>query len=187
MSEYTSPRKIAPFLWVDCEFTGLDEDTDLLLEIAVATTDPDFTIVEHRVFNPSHAADTIRAKIDQNLWWSDRQGLADTIIRDIQERGVPMQKISQDLAKFVLERFMPPVVIAGNSLGKDRAFIQRDLPELDVLLHYRSLDVSSLKELAKFTCGVEYGKSERHRALDDVEESIAELRFLRAAMCASRL
>lgn len=171
-------------VWIDCEMTGLNLDVDELVEVAVIVTDselkavhPGFTIV----INPSQAALDNMGEFVTNMHTSS--GLIDEI-----PHGVSLADAQAEVLAYINEHVpeaqKPPM--AGNSIGTDRAFIVRYMPEVDERLHYRNIDVSSLKELARRWYPRVYFNSPTkdggHRALADIRESIRELDYYRQAL-----
>jgi oligoribonuclease len=170
-------------VWIDCEMTGLDLAVDELVEVAVVVTDyelkpldPGFDIV----IRPSDAAIEQMSDVVRQMHASS--GLLETL-----PSGVPLAEAEERLLAY-LQRFTTAgqAPIAGNTIGTDRSFIVRDMPSLDAHLHYRSVDVSSIKELAKRWYPRVYynapAKHGGHRALADILESIRELDYYRRAI-----
>lgn len=171
-------------VWIDCEMTGLNLDVDELVEVAVIVTDselkavhPGFTIV----INPSQAALDNMGEFVTNMHTSS--GLIDEIPNGVSLADAQAQVLSY-INEHVPEAQKPPM--AGNSIGTDRAFIVRYMPDVDARLHYRNIDVSSLKELARRWFPRVYfnspNKDGGHRALADIRESIRELDYYRQAL-----
>lgn len=171
-------------VWIDCEMTGLNLDVDELVEVAVIVTDselkavhPGFTIV----INPSQAALDNMGEFVTNMHTSS--GLIDEIPHGVSLEEAQAQVLAY-INEHVPENQKPPM--SGNSIGTDRAFIVRYMPEVDARLHYRNIDVSSLKELARRWFPRVYFNSPTkdggHRALADIRESIRELDYYRQAL-----
>ena len=171
-------------VWVDCEMTGLDVVEDAMIEVAVLVTDGDLNVLGEGVdilIKPSNAAlaqmgDFVRAM-------HTKSGLLDQL-----PLGVTMAEATEQVMDYV--RTHVPVArkapLAGNTIGTDRAFLARDMPELEQWVHYRNVDVSTIKELAHRWFPRAYfntpTKSGNHRALADIQESIEELRYYREAV-----
>ena len=171
-------------VWIDCEMTGLDLEVDELVEIAVVITDYDLNPVDAGldiVIRPDASAlesmgDFVRAMHTDS-------GLIEEI-----PNGVSLAEAEYEVLEYVLKHVPDEqkAPLAGNSIGTDRAFIAKFMPRLDAHLHYRNVDVSSIKELAKRWYPRAYfnapAKDGGHRALADILESIRELRYYRRAV-----
>jgi oligoribonuclease len=171
-------------VWIDCEMTGLDLDKDELVEVAVIITDSELNIVHKGfevVINPSPAALENMGEFVTQM--HTNSGLIEEI-----PHGVTLEEAEQQVLAYINEHVpegsKPPM--AGNSIGTDRAFIDKYMPLVDERLHYRNIDVSSLKELARRWYPRVYFNSPTkdggHRALADITESIRELDYYRAAL-----
>lgn len=167
-------------VWLDCEMTGLEPDTDRLLEIAVVVTGPS---LEPRVEGPVfaiHQSDELLNKMDAwNKGTHGRSGLIDKV----KASTLTESQVEDQIIAF-LEQHVPKGVspLCGNSVHQDRRFIVKYMPRLDAYLHYRIIDVSVLKELCKRwqpQVYAQYTKESKHEALADVYESIGELKFYR--------
>ncbi|MBI4411270.1 MAG: oligoribonuclease [Deltaproteobacteria bacterium] len=161
------------FFWIDLEMTGLDEKVDVILEAAAAVTDLDFAILEEYsrvVFQPPEALDRMGK-------WCKKTHSASGLTEAV-KTGAPLGRVEEELLQIMNRHFGPKeeVVLSGNSVGNDRRFIDKYLPKIAKRLHYRLIDVSSFKEVFREKYGIEVKKSEKHRALEDVHESIAELK-----------
>ncbi len=161
------------FFWVDLEMTGLDEKVDQILEVAVIVTDADFTPIEelHRIiYQPPHVLDAM------NDWCKKTHG--ESGLTAACATGTPLAQVEQELLALVARHFSEKerVVLCGNSVGNDLRFMLAHLPTLAPRLHYRVIDVSSFKEVFRDKFGVKFAKGEKHRAVDDILESIAELK-----------
>jgi oligoribonuclease len=170
-------------VWIDCEMTGLDLAVDELVEVAVVVTDYELKPVDPGfdiVIRPSDAAVEQMSDVVRQMHSSS--GLLEAL-----PSGVPLAEAEERLLAY-LQRFTTAgqAPIAGNTIGTDRSFIVRHMPGLDAHLHYRSVDVSSIKELAKrWYPRVYYNAPKKHgghRALADILESIRELDYYRRAI-----
>ncbi len=171
-------------VWVDCEMTGLDLTGDALIEVAAVVTDPDLNVLGDGVdvvIRPDDAA--LEAMSDFVTAMHRSSGLLDALAG-----GMSMADAEAAVLEYV-RSFVPEArkaPLAGNTIGTDRAFLARDMPTLEAHVHYRSVDVSSIKELARRWYPRVYyaapAKSGNHRALADVRESIEELRYYRDAI-----
>jgi oligoribonuclease len=171
-------------VWIDCEMTGLDFVNDALVEVAALVTDFDLNVlgegIDLVIKPPAEALDQMVPFVrDMHTASGLLEELdAGTTIADAQE------KVLAYVREYCPDGSRPP--LAGNSVATDRAFLARDMPELEAYLHYRIVDVSSIKELARHWYPRAYfnapAKSGGHRALADIRESIEELRFYRQAV-----
>lgn len=174
------------FLWVDMEFTGLDESDDLVLEIAAVATCGLFEEAERFTTFVHHDSSEVNEKLDRNSWWQDRPVHKASMLKSVEEEGVSIDEASDALSALAerhLYRASSDILyLAGNSVYTDRKWIKRDFPRLEHHLHYRMLDVSSLKLVLASTTGLTFIKEEKHRAMEDIEESIAELSWILEAL-----
>ena len=171
-------------VWVDCEMTGLEVTVDEICEIGVVVTDGELNVLDsglQLVIKPS-------AKALRNMGDFVRQMHTDSGLIEEIPKGISMAKAEKQILEYIKqwvsdERTAP---LAGNSIGTDRMFLNRQMPNLDKFLHYRNIDVSSLKELSRRWFPRAYfqlpKKTGNHRALADILESIQELRYYRQAI-----
>ncbi len=169
-------------VWMDCEMTGLRLDSDKLIEVAALVTDSDLNILGEGVDIVIHADDDALAAMPPVVQeMHAKSGLTDEVRRST----VTMEQAQQQVLDYIREWVPAPgtVPLAGNSIATDRGFIARDMPDLDTYLHYRMIDVSSIKELCRrWYPRIYFGQPEKglaHRALADIKESIRELRYYR--------
>jgi len=167
-------------VWLDCEMTGLEPDTDRLLEIAVIVTGPQ---LEPRIEGPVfaiHQADELLNKMDAwNKGTHGRSGLIEKVKASTLAEAEAEERIIAFLSRYVGKGVSP---LCGNTIGQDRRFLVKYMPRLEAFFHYRSIDVSTLKELARrWRPAVAEGfkKQQSHTALADVHESIDELAHYR--------
>ena len=167
-------------VWLDCEMTGLDPQTERIIEIAVVVTGPQ---LEPRIEGPVlvvHQSDELLGKMDAwNKGTHGRSGL----VEKVKASTVTNVQAEQQIIDF-LRRYVPKgkVPLCGNSIGQDRRFLALYMPKLEAFMHYRNVDVSTLKELAKRWKPEAYSgfkKAQKHTALADVHESIEELAHYR--------
>ena len=167
-------------IWIDLEMTGLDTDNDSIIEIATVVTDAQLNVLaEGPEFAIAHPLETLEAMDDWNRNQHGKSGLW----RRVLEEGVPLAEAEARTLDFV-RRWVPAKAspMCGNSICQDRRFLHRLMPRLEQYFHYRNLDVSTLKELARrWAPDVLEGvrKQSAHTALSDVHDSIAELRHYR--------
>jgi len=170
-------------VWVDLEMTGLEPDRDSILEIASIVTDADLNeLAEGPVYAVSHPESALKAMDSWNTEHHTASGLWSRVLSST----VSMREAEQGTLDF-LRRWVEPGTspMCGNSICQDRRFMHRLMPELERCFHYRNLDVSTIKELAaRWAPDVLEGfkKENRHEALSDIRESIAELRYYRPFM-----
>ncbi|MBH1979240.1 MAG: oligoribonuclease [Comamonadaceae bacterium] len=167
-------------VWLDCEMTGLDPEVERIIEIAVVVTGPS---LEPRVEGPVlviHQSDELLGKMDAwNKGTHGRSGLIDKVKASMLTEEQAQEQIIEFLARYVPKGKVP---MCGNSIGQDRRFLARYMPRLEAFFHYRNVDVSTLKELAKRWKPEAYSsfkKAQKHTALADVQESIEELAHYR--------
>jgi oligoribonuclease len=169
-------------VWIDCEMTGLDLGKDALIEIAALVTDADLNILGEGVDVVIHAEDAVLDGMpDVVRQMHARSGLTEEVRRSTVSLASAEQLVLDYVRSHVPEARNAP--LAGNSIATDRGFIARDMPMLDGHLHYRMVDVSSIKELCRrWFPRIYYGQPEKglaHRALADIRESITELAYYR--------
>ena len=169
-------------MWIDCEMTGLDLSKDALIEIAVLVTDSDLNILDDGVDIVIHADDqALDAMPDVVRDMHANSGLTPLV----RASTVSMAEAEAQVLDYVRKHIPDPrtAPLCGNSIATDRGFIARDMPALDAHLHYRMIDVSSIKELCRRWYPRIYyaqpGKGLTHRALADIKESIRELAYYR--------
>lgn len=163
--------------WVDLEMTGLDPAKDVILEVAAEITDFDFKTLASYEAALKQKRVVVLARMQKNVWWKDFPANRDEFVRKL-EQGKPAAEVEQELIALVDEHFDgEPALLAGNSIHNDRNFIKRWWPALDLKLHYRMLDVSAFKVLMQGKYGIEFEKTNAHRAFDDIQASIAELQY----------
>jgi oligoribonuclease len=168
-------------VWIDCEMTGLDLSRDALIEIACLVTDSNLIILDEGldliIKPPAEAIDQMEDVVRE-------MHTASGLLAELPS-GITLAEAQDQVLAYVRRYVREPrrVPLAGNSIATDRAFIARDMPELDAFLHYRMVDVSSIKELARRWYPRTYfaspPKRGGHRALADITESIQELRYYR--------
>lgn len=174
-------------IWIDCEMTGLDLTTDALVEIAVLVTDSELNVIGEGVDVVIHAT---QGQLDAMNDFVKNMHTASGLITQIPS-GISVSAAEEMILEYLQASGTEPgkSPLAGNSVSVDRNFIARDMPKLNEYLHYRTIDVSSIKELARRWHPKTYfaspAKTGNHRALGDIQDSIAELAYYRTALFVS--
>ena len=171
-------------IWIDCEMTGLSLKNDFLVEIAVLVTDSELNLIGEGIDVVIHATESqLEGMNDFVREMHTNSGLITEIPKGISIAAAEAKIIAYLESASTVAGKSP---LAGNSVGVDRAFIDRDMPLLSAYLHYRTIDVSSIKELARRWNPKAYfnapAKTGNHRALGDIQDSIAELAYYRSAI-----
>jgi oligoribonuclease len=172
-------------VWIDCEMTGLDQTKDKIIEIACIITDASLTIVDELDSIIIHQSNELLDSMDE--WNTTHHGQSGLTER-VQKSTTTTQQAQDQVLTFVKKYVKSPrtAPLAGNSIYVDRQYISREMPALDAFLHYRIIDVSCFKEIGKRWYPKEFTnapkKSGKHRALDDIRESIEELKYYRQAI-----
>ncbi|CAN5354177.1 oligoribonuclease [soil metagenome] len=169
-------------MWIDCEMTGLDLGTDRLIEIAALVTDGDLNILGEGIDVVIHTDDAaLSGMVDVVKQMHARSGLTNEVKASTVDLATAEGMVLDYIRTHVKQAKTAP--LAGNSIATDRGFLTRDMPQLDNFLHYRMIDVSSIKELSRrWFPKIYYGQPEKglaHRALADIHESIRELKYYR--------
>lgn len=167
-------------IWIDLEMTGLDPECNRIIEIATIVTDANLNVLAEGPVFAVHQTDEHMSIMDE---WNTTTHTASGLVQRVKESSVDERAAEQQTITF-LEKWVPAGCspICGNSIGQDRRFLYRYMPELEQYFHYRYLDVSTLKELARrwkpeILAGIK--KQSSHQALDDIRDSIAELAYYR--------
>lgn len=174
MSE--SDKSLVPtkLLWVDLEMTGLDFQNDVIIEVAAEITDMDFKTIasyEALVSQPEE-------KLTGMNEWAQAQHDASGLTERVRQEGKPEEQVTQEFCDFIKKHFGDePATLAGNSIHNDRNFMKQCWPAVDACLHYRMMDVSAWKIIMQSKYGVFFEKKDEHRALQDIQASIAELQY----------
>lgn len=171
IDKHARPTKL---LWVDLEMTGLDVNKDVILEVAIEVTDFAFktlTSYEAIIAQPDEV-------LEQANEWAKNQHAISGLTERVRKQGRPESEVVHEIVGFIKAQFGDELaILAGNSIHNDRQFIKRWWPAVDELLHYRMLDVTSLKIYMMGKYNVEFEKQEVHRAFDDIQASIAEWQY----------
>jgi oligoribonuclease len=175
MAEYSEN-----LIWMDLEMTGLDPEVERILEIATIVTDSRLNIIEEGPVLCVRQGEKLLAAMDD---WNREHHATSGLVQRVRAEGVS-EKEAQDATLAFVQQYVKPgeAPLCGNSVGQDRRFLVRYMPELEAYLHYRNLDVSTVKELAlrwRPDVAAGFQKTGTHRALDDIKESIEELRYYR--------
>ncbi len=170
-------------IWIDLEMTGLDTQNDVIIEIATIVTDANLNILAEGPVLAIHQPDSVLDGMDE---WNTKQhgksGLVERVKKSTANEEQAEQATIEFLSEFVAAKTSP---MCGNSICQDRRFLARCMPTLEAYFHYRNLDVSTLKELAKRwlpNVASGFNKKGAHLALDDIKESIEELSYYRQHM-----
>ncbi len=167
-------------IWIDLEMTGLNPDHDTIIEIATIVTDANLNLIEEGPSLVVHQSDAALEAMDE---WCTRQHGQSGLTQRVRDSRISEREAEQRTIEFLLrhvDKGASPM--CGNSIGQDRRFLNKYMPELEAFFHYRNLDVSTLKELArrwKPEILQGFNKQGSHLALDDIRDSIAELSHYR--------
>ncbi len=167
-------------IWIDLEMTGLDTANDYILEIATIVTDAQLNILAEGPVLAIHQSDKLLTEMDE---WCVRQHTGSGLVERVKTSKVTEAEAEAMTIEFLM-RYVPPgkSPMCGNSICQDRRFLYRWMPKLEQYFHYRNLDVSSIKELVqRWAPNILPGlkKESRHLALDDIRDSIIELKYYR--------
>jgi oligoribonuclease len=167
-------------VWIDLEMTGLDPDSDLIIEIASVVTDKHLVVLAEGPVLAIHQPDTVLARMDE---WNTTQHTSSGLVERVRTSSVNELEAEQATLDFLRQYAEPGLSpMCGNSICQDRRFLVRHMPELVEFFHYRNLDVSSFKIIAQLWApdvAARFKKQATHLALADIHDSIRELRFYR--------
>ncbi len=167
--------KKAKLLWIDLEMTGLDPEKDKILEVAAIATDMNLKPVATYEAVVKVDDELIKARMVGEFWEKNAKSRDALIAQNTS--GKPVAEVERELLDFIDANFGKTVYLAGNSIHQDRKFIEREMPVLNQKLHYRMLDVSAWKIYFENALNKKFTKPENHRALDDINGSIEELKW----------
>jgi oligoribonuclease len=168
-------KKVIPtkLLWVDLEMTGLNVNEHVIIEVAAEVTDFNFKSLasyEALIYQPEEV-------LNNSNEWAYNQHTESGLLAKLKTDGRPEEQVKQEIVDFIKSQFgNEPAILAGNSIHNDRNFIAKWWPEVNEMLHYRMLDVTTLKILMQGKYNYEFEKNDAHRAFDDIKASIAELK-----------
>jgi len=174
------PQNPNNLIWIDLEMTGLDTQNDVIIEIATVVTDSELNTLAEGPVLAIHQSDEILNAMDE---WNTKQHGNSGLVERVKNSTVNEAEAEQQTIEF-LRQYVPANAspMCGNSICQDRRFLARCMPELENYFHYRNLDVSSVKELAKRWAPEVFkgfSKESSHLALDDIRDSITELKYYR--------
>lgn len=162
-------------IWIDLEMTGLNPETDAIIEAACLITDTDLNLVAE---GPNLILHQDKEVFDTMDDWNQNQHTKSGLWEKVVASKLTLEEAEEKILTFIKEHTRTRPYIAGNSIWQDRRFIRRYMPRVDSYLHYRMIDVSAVKILIDYwKPKVTYKKKEAHRALDDIKESLEELRL----------
>ena len=174
------PANTDRLVWIDLEMTGLDPERDRIIEIATLVTDIQLNILDQGPVIAIHQPDDVLSAMDE---WNTKTHGESGLVDRVRASSIDVEEAERQTLEFVKRLVRKNVSpLCGNTICQDRRFLYRYMPRLESYLHYRNLDVSTLKEIADYWYpGLSSGFTKRsaHRALDDIIESIDELKFYR--------
>jgi len=163
--------EVEKLFWVDLEMTGLEVEKEVIIEAAAIVTDMDFNVLDSYNSIVKQEQKYLDAMDDWNQRQHTKTGLKQAV-----PNGKETNLVEKDLVQLIEKHFKEPAVMAGNSISQDKIFVKKYFPNLYRKLHYRILDISSWKVIMKEKFNTEYKKDSNHRALDDIRDSISELK-----------
>ena len=174
------PQSNTHLVWMDLEMSGLDPKTCVILEIACLITDKDLNLVAQGPSIAVHQPDSVLDNMDD---WNKKHHGESGLTKAVKESTISLEQAEKQVLDFVREHCVEKSSpLCGNTIYQDRRFLIEYMPKLESYLHYRLVDVSTIKELVKRWYGPEYQspqKKQKHKALDDILETVEELKFYR--------
>ena len=167
--------KKAKLLWIDLEMTGLDPKKDKILEVAAIATNMKLEEIAKYEAVVKVSPRLMKSRMIGDFWEKNSKS-RDALIEQ-NETGKPIEEVERELIEFLNQNFGKEIYLAGNSIHQDRKFIENEMPELNKRFHYRMLDVSAWKIYFENALNKKFIKPENHRALDDINGSIEELKW----------
>lgn len=167
--------KKAKLLWVDLEMTGLDPERDKILEVAAIATDWQFNEIDRMTAVVKVPKKLIEERMVGEFWEANKESYNSLVNQN--ENGEDTEVVEDKILDFIEKNFGKEVYLAGNSIHQDKRFIVKEWPRLDARLHYRMFDVSAWKIYFENALKIKFTKRENHRALDDIEGSIEEIKY----------
>ena len=167
--------KKAKLLWVDLEMTGLDPEKDKILEVAAIATDWQFNIIDKMTAVVKVPEQLIKERMVGEFWEAHKE-TRDALVKQNIE-GLESSLVEDQILEIIEKNFGKEVYLAGNSIHQDKRFIVKEWPKLDQRLHYRMFNVSAWKIYFENVLNKKFTKREAHRALDDIEGSIEEIKY----------
>ena len=167
--------KKAKLLWMDLEMTGLDPEKDRILEVAAIATDWEFREIDRMTAIVKVPKKIIETRMVGEFWEKNKASYDSLVLQN--EKGEDVEVVEEKILNFIEKNFGKEVYLAGNSIHQDKRFIVKEWPKLDARLHYRMFDVSAWKIYFENALKIKFTKRENHRALDDIEGSIEEIKY----------
>lgn len=167
--------KKAKLLWIDLEMTGLDPEKDKILEVAAIATDWQFNMLDKMTAVVKVSPEIIKKRMVGQFWDDHKDSYFALVAQN--EKGEDEKVVEKKILEFIDKNFDKEVYLAGNSIHQDKRFIVKEWSELNQRLHYRMFDVSAWKIYFENVLNKKFTKREAHRALDDIEGSIEEIKY----------
>lgn len=165
-------------LWMDLEMSGLDPSRDVILEVSAVVTNENLDILDKGIDLVVYQEESVFSRMDD---WNQKQHTSSGLWNQVRESKLSIGEVEHKILDYIKQYTVSQkTVLCGNSIWQDRRFIRKYMPQLDRYLHYRMIDVSTVKELVKRWYNGQFEKTEQnHRALEDILQSIEELKYYR--------